>query len=254
MPPLSRFQNISTRLRVQTGDNVLIGGFIITGTDPKEVVVRAIGPSLGAFGITDPLPNPILELHYPDGTTVVTNNDWRATQEAEIIATGLAPTNNLESAILATLDPGNYTAIVRGVNGGTGVGVVETYDLSEEVDSALANISTRGLVETGDNVMIGGIIVGPETAPSGSILLRGIGPSLGAFGIANPLANPTMEFRDVNGVLITSNDNWKSTQQAAIEATGLQPTNDLEAAILATLGAGNYTAILSGVGGTTGSA
>ncbi|MBA3609515.1 MAG: hypothetical protein H0W43_13595, partial [Chthoniobacterales bacterium] len=252
VPPLSRFQNISTRLRVQTGDNVLIGGFIITGTDPKEVVVRAIGPSLEAFGITDPLPNPTLELHYPDGTTVVTNNDWRATQETEILATGLAPTNDLESAILATLDPGAYTAIVRGVNDSTGVGLVEAYDLDQAVDSSLANISTRGLVETGDNVMIGGIIVGPEAAPSGSILLRAIGPSLGAFGITNPLADPMLELRDGNGVLVMENDDWRSTQEAAIEATGLVPNDDQEAAILATLAPGNYTAIMRGVGDTTG--
>ena len=252
VPPLSRFLNISTRLRVQTGDNVLIGGFIIDGTEAKEVIVRAIGPSLGDFGVADPLANPILELHYPDGTTVVTNNNWRDTQEAEIMATGLAPNDELESAILATLDPGAYTAIVRGVNGGTGIGLVETYDLDQAVDSSLANISTRGLVETGDNVMIGGIIVGPDQSPDGSILLRGIGPSLGDFGIANPLADPTLELRDGNGVLIVSNDNWRSTQEAAIEDTGLAPNDDLEAAILATLASGSYTAILSGVGGTTG--
>lgn len=252
VPPLNRLLNISTRLRVQTGDNVLIGGFIIDGTDPKEVIVRAIGPSLGNFGVADPLANPILELHYPDGTTVVTNNNWRDDQEAEIMATGLAPSDNLESAIVATLDPGPYTAIVRGVNGGTGVGLVETYDLDQSADSALANISTRGLVETGDNVMIGGIIVGPDQAAEGSILLRAIGPSLSDFGIANPLADPALELRDGNGALIVSNDNWKSTQGTAIEETGLQPSDDLESAILATLAAGSYTAIMSGVGDTTG--
>jgi len=252
VPPLSRFLNISTRLRVQTGDNVLIGGFIIDGTEAKKVIVRAIGPSLGDFGVTDPLANPILELHYPDGTTVVTNNNWRDDQEAEIMATGLAPSDDLEAAIVATLDPGPYTAIVRGVNGATGVGLVETYDLDQAVDSALANISTRGLVETGDNVMIGGIIVGPDEAADGSILLRGIGPSLSDFGITDPLADPTLELRDGNGALIVSNDNWRSTQEVAIEDTGLAPNDDLEAAILATLAAGNYTAIMRGVGETTG--
>jgi len=252
VPPLSRFLNISTRLRVQTGDNVLIGGFIIAGTDAKEVIVRAIGPSLGDFGVMDPLANPILELHYPDGTTVVTNNNWRDDQEAEIMATGLAPNDDLESAILATLDPGAYTAIVRGVDEGTGIGLVETYDLNQAVDSNLANISTRGLVETVDNVMIGGIIVGPDGSPNGSILLRGIGPSLSDFGITNPLADPTLELRDGNGALIVSNDNWRSTQEAMIEDTGLAPVDDLESAILATLAAGSYTAILSGVGDTIG--
>jgi hypothetical protein len=251
VPPLNRFLNISTRLRVQTGDNVLIGGFIITGNDPKQVIVRAIGPSLGDFGVADPLANPILELHYEDGT-IVTNNNWRDIQEAEIMATGLAPNDDSESAILATLDPGSYTAIVRGVNDDIGVGLVETYDLTQAVDSALANISTRGLVETGDNVMIGGIIVGPQGAPSGSVLLRAIGPSLSNFGIPNPLADPMLELRDGNGALIVANDNWKSTQQAAIEATGLQPSAELESAILATLASGNYTAIVRGVGETTG--
>ncbi len=252
VPPLSQFLNISTRLRVQEGDNVLIGGLIIDGTEAKEVIVRAIGPSLGDFGVSDPLANPILELHYPDGATVVTNNNWRDDQEAEIMATGLAPSEDLESAILATLDPGAYTAILRGVNGGTGVGLVEAYDLSSGVDSVLANISTRGLIETGDNVMIGGIIVGPDEAPDGSILLRAIGPSLGDFGVPNPLPDPAIELRDGNGALVMSNDNWKSTQQGAIEATGLAPNDDLESAILATLASGSYTAIVSGVGGTTG--
>jgi hypothetical protein len=252
VPPLSRFLNISTRLRVQTGDNVLIGGFIITGNDPKHVIVRAIGPSLGGAGVNDPLADPTIELHYPDGTTVVINNDWRETQEAEIIATGIAPANNKESAIVATLDPGAYTAIVRGLNGSTGVGLVEGYDLDQAADSELANISTRGLVETDDNVMIGGIIVGPEDAADGSILLRAIGPSLSDFGIANPLADPMLEQRDGDGALVMANDNWKSTQQAAIEATGLAPNDDLESAILATLASGSYTAIVSGVGGTTG--
>ena len=252
VPPLSRFLNISTRLRVQTGDNVLIGGFIITGTDPKEVIVRAIGPLVRRRGRGRFLADPVLELHYPDGTTVVTNNNWRDDQETEIMATGLAPTDDLESAIVATLDPGLYTAIVRGVNGGTGVGLVEAYDLDQAADSELANISTRGLVETGDNVMIGGIIVGPEEAASGSILLRGIGPSLSDFGIANPLADPMLELRDGHGALVMANDNWKSTQQAVIEATGLQPTDDNEPAILAALAPGIYTAIMSGVGDTTG--
>ncbi len=252
VPPLSRFLNISTRLGVQTGDNVLIGGFIVDGTEAKQVIVRAIGPSLGDFGVAGPLANPTLELHYPGDTTILTNNNWRDDQEAEIMATGLAPSDDLESAILVTLDPGAYTAIVRGVNGGTGVGLVETYDLNQSVDSSLANISTRGLVETGDTVMIGGIIVGPDEAPDGSILLRAIGPSLADFGISNPLADPMLELRNENGALIASNNDWKSTQQAVIEATGLAPNDDLESAILASLASGNYTAIVSGVGGTSG--
>ena len=251
VPPLSRFLNISTRLRVQTGDNVLIGGFIITGNDPKHAIVRAIGPSLGGQGVTGPLGDPLLELHLPDGT-VITNDDWRDDQEDEIIATGIPPTNNKESAIVTSLQPGAYTAIVMGAKGGSGVGLVEAYDLSANSDSKLANISTRGFVETGDNVMIGGIIVGPDTAPSNSILLRAIGPSLGDFGVANPLADPFLELHGANGDLIVSNDNWRSTQQAEIQATGIPPNDDKESAIIATLAPGNYTAIVLGVGGTTG--
>jgi hypothetical protein len=251
VPPLSRFLNISTRLRVQTGDNVLIGGFIITGNDPKQVILRAIGPSLGGAGVQGFLANPTLELHHTDGT-VVTNDDWRDTQETEIIATGIPPADDKESAILATLDPGPYTAIVRGTNGGSGVGLVEAYDLAQAADSDLANISTRGFVETGDNVMIGGIIIGPDASPDGSILIRALGPSLTAIGVPSALADPMLELRDANGSPISSNDNWKSTQQAAIEATGIPPNDDKESAILAGLAPGNYTAIVSGVGGTTG--
>ncbi len=187
---------------MQTGDNVLIGGFIIAGTDAKEVIVRAIGPSLGDFGVTDPLADPILELHYPDGTTVVANNNWRDDQEAEIMATGLAPNDDLESAILATLDPGGLHRDCARSGWGTASASWRPTTWTKLVDSSLANISTRGLVETGDNVMIGGIIVGPDGSPNGSILLRGIGPSLSDFGITDPLADPTLELRDGNGALI----------------------------------------------------
>ena len=212
VPPLSRFLNISTRLRVQTGDNVLIGGLIITGTDPKEVIVRAIGPSLGEAGVAGFLANPVLELHYPNGTTVVTNNNWRDDQETEIIATGLAPTDDLESAIVATLDPGLYTAIVRGVNGGTGVGLVEAYDLSATDAERFANVSTRGLVETEDNVMIGGVIVGTNTGMMARVVVRAIGPSLADAGVSGALQDPRLELFDGNGMMIQANDNWKDSQ------------------------------------------
>ncbi len=248
-PPVSRFLNISTRLRVQTGDKVLIGGFIVVGSEAKEVIVRAIGPSLGDFGVPDFLADPTLALHSSNGT-VVSNNDWRETQEAEIIASGLAPNKDLESAIIATLDPGAYTAIVSGVNGGIGVGLVEAYDLGPTADSTLANISTRGFVETGDNVMIGGFIIGPEGLGDGPVLVRAVGPSLS--GVPDALADPMLELRDGNGALIASNNDWKSTQQDEIEATGLAPSEDKEAAILATLPPGNYTAIVFGAGNTTG--
>jgi uncharacterized delta-60 repeat protein len=239
------FGNISTRLRVETGDNVLIGGFIITGSQPKKVMVRAIGPSLP---LADVLPNPTLELHDGMGTLITSNDNWMdAPNKQEIIDSALAPTNDLESAILLSLDPGLYTAIVRGVNDTTGIGLVEAYDLDLAADSILANISTRGLVQTGDNVMIGGIIilgVDPQ-----EVLLRAIGPSLPLTGA---LADPTLELHDKDGVTIASNDDWRSDQEAEIIATTIPPTDDAESAILATLTPDAYTAIVRGKNDTTG--
>ena len=239
--------NISTRLKVGTDDNVLIGGFIVTGTQPKRVIVRAIGPSLPGAGA---LADPFLELHA--GNLSFSNDNWRTGgQEAEIIATTLAPTNDLESALVVTL-PANgsaYTVVVRGVNNGTGVGLVEVYDLDRTVDSKLANISTRGLVQTGDDVMIAGTIVLGQA--SQRVLVRAIGPSL---PVAGKLADPTLELRDGNGALIRANDNWRSDQEAEIIATTIPPTNDLESALIETLPANGaaYTAILLGTNGTTG--
>jgi hypothetical protein len=226
----------------------LIGGFIITGTTPKRVIVRAIGPSLAAF-FPNPLANPTLELRNGAGDLLMANDDWRSTQESEIIATGLAPTNDLESAIVSTLpaNTSNYTAIVRGVNDGTGIGVVEAYDLATTVDSKLANISTRGLVQTGDNVLIGGLIVVGQTPVR--VIIRAIGPSLPLPGV---LADPTLELHDGTGTLIAFNDNWRSDQEQEIIATGIPPTNDLESAIVRNLPPGNYTAIVRGVNNTTG--
>jgi hypothetical protein len=238
--------NISTRLGVETGDNVLIGGFIIIGTQPKKVIVRAIGPSLPLAGA---LADPVLELHGPGAFATITNDNWRSDQEAEIIATTIPPTNDLESAIVATLPANNsaYTAIVRGVNNGTGIGVVEAYDLDRTVDSKLANISTRGLVQTGDNVLIGGLImVGPDPL---RVIVRAIGPSLPLPGA---LGDPTLELRDGNGALIAFNDNWRSDQEAEIIATTIPPTNDLESAIVRNLVPGTYTAIVRGANNTVG--
>jgi hypothetical protein len=197
------------------------------------------------------LADPILELHESDDT-VVTNDNWKGTQEAEIEATGLQPSNDLESAIVATLDPGPYTAIVSGKNSGTGIALVEAYDLDQTLGPILANISTRGFVDTGDNVMIGGFIVGPTGSGDLNVLIRAIGPSLTDFGIDNPLLDPLLELHDSNGATLTTNDNWKDSQQAEIEATGLAPTNNSESAILQTLAPGGYTAIVRGVEDTTG--
>jgi hypothetical protein len=240
--------NISTRAFVQTGDNVLIGGFIITGTQPKKVIVRAIGPSLSSF-FPDALADPVLELRDSSGALIQSNDNWRSTQEAEIIATGIPPSNDLESAILAILPANNsaYTAIVHGVNNGTGIGVVEAYDLDRTVDAKLTNISTRGFVQTGDNVLIGGLIVlGPNPL---RVIVRAIGPSLTGAGA---LVDPTLELHDINGALIASNDNWRSDQEAEIIATGIPPSNDLESAILRDLAPGNYTAIVRGANNATG--
>ncbi len=247
---LGQLLNISTRLRVLTGDNVLIGGFIVLGPDPKQVIIRGIGPSLGGF-VTGVLADPTLELHAGDGSTIETNNNWKSDHQAEIEATGLAPTDDLESAIVATL-PGNgasYTAILKGNGGTTGIGLVEAYDLDTTTDSKLANISTRGFVDAGDNVLIGGFIAGEGVS---DVIVRAIGPSLTDFGIDGALQNPTLELHNIFGDIIASDDDWKDSQQAEIAATGLQPSKDLESAILATLSPGAYTAIVRGANNTTG--
>jgi hypothetical protein len=242
--------NISTRLRVEAGDNVLIGGFIVTGTQPKRIIVRALGPSLPLAGA---LADPVLELRNASGGLILSNNDWRddPAQESEIIATGIPPANDLESAIVATL-PANgsaYTAIVRGANNGTGIGVVEAYDLDPTANSKLANISTRGLVQMGDDVLIGGLIVLGQNPLR--VVVRALGPSLPLSGA---LGNPTLALHDGNGTLLVSNDNWRDdpAQESEIIATGIRPANDLESAIVRNLTPGNYTAIVRGVNNTTG--
>jgi hypothetical protein len=237
--------NISTRVRVETGDNVLIGGFIVTGTHSKQLLLRAIGPSLP---LTGKLANPILELHDGKGALLATNDDWQnSANKQAIIDTTIPPTNPLESAILQTLPPGTYTAIVRGVNNETGIALVEAYDLDRTTDAKLANISTRGLVETGDDVMIGGFIV--LGSQNEKVIVRAIGPSLPVTGT---LADPILELHDSNGFILASNDNWRDTQEDEIIATGIPPTNDAESAIVTTLTSGGYTAVVRGVANTQG--
>ena len=244
--------NVSTRLRVLTDANVGIGGFIITGTEPKQVLLRGIGPSLAMFGVPNPLADPLLELHGTSGL-IMSNDNWMDTQGAQIMATGLAPTNPLESAILATLNPGQYTGILKGKNNGVGVGLVEAYDLGQAAASKLANISTRAFVSTGGDIMIAGFILGGDTGQD-NVIIRGIGPSLTQFGVPNALADPRLELRNQSGTLIRANDNWMDdpAQKALIIAAGLAPTNPLESAIAQTLGPGQYTALLSGVNNGTG--
>lgn len=250
VPPLGKAVNISTRGKVGTGEDVLIAGFIITGTDPKMVIVRALGPSLSNFGVPGPLADPTLTIYDSNHAVVARNDNWRDTQQAAIEATGLAPQNNLESAIVVTLAPGAYTAIVSGKNGGTGNALAEVYDLNTTANSVLANVSTRGFVGTGDDVLIGGFIIASGEPPV--IVLRAIGPSLSSQGVAQPLQDPNIELHDQNGTLIGSNDNWRDTQPTAIKATLLEPTDTREAVIVASLVAGNYTAIVRGNNGTTG--
>ncbi len=248
--PAAQALNLSTRMRVQTGDNVGIGGFIITGSAPRHVLLRAIGPSLTQFGIPDALADPAMELNGSGGFVTITNDNWREdpAQEAAILATGIPPAHNLESAIDATLAPGAYTAIVRGTGNTSGVALVEVYDLSQTVPGKLANISTRAFVGTGSNVVIAGFILGGNSGHA-RIVVRGIGPSLTATGVPDALANPTLELRDNNGTLLAFNNDWQDDPAQATEliAAGLAPANDLEAAIVATLPPGLYTAVLTGV-------
>lgn len=248
----NRLANISTRLQVGVGDDVLIAGFIVRGSPDKRIMLRAIGPSLSSNGITNALADPILELHDPTGAVIATDDDWgdNANQQ-EIIDTGIAPTSPKESVILARLpsdDNGvSYTAVLSGVGNTTGVGLLEVYDLDRGLGSILLNISTRGRVDVGENVMIGGVIVAGEAAQR--VIVRAIGPSL---PIAGNLADPTLELRDSNGGLLASNDNWRSDQEAEIIATTIPPSNDLESAIVALLPPASYTAIVRGVNDTTG--
>jgi len=246
-----KLANLSTRVGVGTGQRVEIGGFIIEGNMPKKVIVRALGPSLGAGGVigSETLANPSLELHDSTGALIGQNDNWRDTQEAEIMASGMPPLDNAEAAIVKVLAPGQYTAVVQGRDGGEGIGLAEVYDLDSFSDSSLANISTRGFVNNNDRAMIAGLILrGSETS---TIVARAMGPSLLASGIIDALADPTLELHDADGALVGANDNWKENE-AAIRATGLPPGDDLESALVRTLPPGGYTAIVRGKNNTTG--
>ena len=239
-------------MRVESGDNVLIAGFIVQGNGNKKVVIRGLGPALGAFGVTDPLRDPTLSLYESSTSTLLdTNDDWPNHPRAgEIVASQLAPANPSESALIAELAPGTYSAILRGKNNGTGVGLVEVYDLDPTGAAKMVNISTRGFVLTGENVMIGGLII-TGTDPS-QLVIRAIGPSLGAFGVPNTLADPFLELRDGNGALLQSNNDWRDSQEAGLQATGLAPSDELESALLISVPPGNYTAIVKGAHGDVG--
>ena len=237
---------------VGSSDNVLIGGFIIKGTQSKRLILRAIGPSLTAMGVANAMADPVLELHDLTGAIIASNDDWRDTQASQIQASGIAPADPHESAMIVSLAPGNYTAVVSGYGGGQGVGLVEVYEYDSNT-TRLVNISTRGRVQTGDGAMIGGLIV--QSGAAKKVIIRALGPSLsaGPNPIAGALADPILELRDGSGNLLAVNDDWGNSPQAAdIVATTVPPTNNLESAIIATLGPGNYTAIVRGVNNTAG--
>jgi len=245
--------NLSTRVSVQAGDGVAIAGFIISGSSPKQVLIKGLGASLSNFGISNPLQDPTLELHDSTGKVIATNDDWQTATNAGQIPVDFRPADMREPAILATLQPGTFTAVLRGKNGGTGVGLIEMDDLSTGVPSKLTNVSTRGFVGTEENVMIGGFILSGGSAER-QVLIRALGPTLAQapFNITGNLTDPTLMLVDGNGTVLASNDDWKSLQQSEIQATGLAPPNDREAAILATLPTGNFTAIVSGKNEETG--
>jgi hypothetical protein len=246
-------QNLSTRLLVQTGNEQGIAGLIVTGESPKRVIIRALGPSLAQSGVANPLADPVVELFAAGARSIRSNDNWRESQEDEIKTTGIPPTNDAEAAIVATLEPGNYTAVVGGKDGSTGVGLIEVYDLETAGTSRLGNISTRGSVQTEGNVVIGGFILGRNPG-NARIIIRGIGPSLAKFGISDPLQDPTLELRDGNGALIRTNNDWQDdpNQSGEVSAAGLPPEDAREAAIAGNLPPGNYTAILAGQNGGTG--
>ena len=249
----TQVNQLSTRMRVDVGNQVGIGGFIITGTVPKQVIVRGIGPALAQSGITDALADPVLELHGPGSFSTITNDNWRDTQEQQIQASGLSPSQNLESAIWATLSPGAYTAILRGTNNTTGTALVEIYDLTPAADSKLGNLSTRAFIGINQNIAIAGLMVSSGGGPQDKIVVRGRGPSLASM-VLNTLANPALELRNSNGFLLVSNNDWQDNpvQAQEITAAGLALTNPFEAAVVAILPPGRYTALLVGDNNGTG--
>ena len=230
--------NVSTRADVGTGDDVMIGGFIVSGTTDKRVVLRAIGPSLTQFGLSGALADPILTLYDSAGVLVESNDNWTVIPG---IPNPLQPANSSESLLTAILPAGSYTAILQGAGNDTGIALVEAYDLTP-ANSTVTNISTRGDIVTPNDVLIGGFMVG-GTDPT-SVIVRALGPSLGALGVPTPLPDPYLELHDSNGALLDANDNWRDTQEQQIIATTIPPTNNLESAIVETLSPGSYTAVV----------
>jgi len=232
----------------------MVGGFIVTGDVPKRVIIRGIGPSLAGVGVPNVVSDPILRLFGPSGTTIAVNDNWQDTQRTEIEATGVAPQDSREAAIIATLPPAAYTATVAHAQGGSGVGLVEVYDLDSAASARLANISTRGSVQNADNVMIGGFALGGSSINPAKVVVRALGPSLAPAGINNPLANPTLQLFDNNGQSVAFNDNWQddANQAAQLQTLGLAPGSAGESAIVMMLPPGLYTAVVAGQDGGSG--
>jgi len=245
--------NISTRGVVQTGNGVLIGGFILKGNASNEVLMRGLGPSLRASGVTNVLSNPLIELHDSTGALIGRNDGWKRDFNHNAIPVTLQPSNDSESALDRTLSPGSYTIILKGAQGQTGVGLFELYEISGE-GSVVENISTRGVVQTGDDVLIGGFILRGNVGHNQRVIVRAIGPSLARSGVTGCLTNPSLRIFNSDGVMIGQNDNWGDSQAEEITQTLLAPPDPLESAIVLNLSPGNYTAVVSGVGGATGNA
>lgn len=250
--------DLSTRGTTSTGNSVLIGGFIIQGSQPAQVIVRCLAGSLPSFGVANALFDSVIELHDANNNLIVSNDDWFTSNDAETISSyHRDPPNSTESALYVTLNPGNYTAIVRSYSDATqaatsGIALFEVYDLRTS-SSRLGNVSTRGQVGTGDNILIGGIIIGGST--SKSVVIRALGPTLTQLGVSGVLADPYLQLRDINGNLVEANNGWQqSPEVATIMADGKAPSSIREPAMAPTLSPGNYTALVSGVGGTTGTA
>ena len=244
--PGAQITNISTRVQVGIGEQVGIAGFAISGHTPKKVIVRGIAPSLKAADIGDPLNDPVLELHGPDGSLITRNDNWQDQQAEQIVASGIAPSEASEPAIIATLSPGNYTVVLSDKDGGTGSGLIEVYDLDAAAESQLANISTRGFSGGGASAMIAGFIVEGNSA-QGTVIVRALGPTLSDARVADTLLDPTVDLIDANGQRVRSNDNWQddAVQAAQLIALGLAPAHPKEAGLVVSLPPGAYTAIVS---------